>query len=482
MTLSKTALASLGLLCGLGLLVTACPAVLDDECAEGACGPRTNAGEGGSDVVDGGADAPLDPCIDMPTAAQCLDETKAIFVSSPNGDDQSATGMRVKPFKTIGAALKSITADKRRIYVCEGTYPEDLALNATHAGVSLFGGIDCTWKAAPAIKPVIGASANPVKIDGTTGLAIADLAVEAKDATTGSSIAVFANGSALTLNRVRITGGMGAKGDTGTRTDYVFPSPLSGTDGNAGGTEKLVMCPAGDTTKGGKGGASGVDGESGLPGADNKGTVLLCSMSNTGGGNGFLPGTSPAGAMGALTVGELNATGWKPEAGSDGANGGAGQGGGGGAGLGAGTGGGGGAGGCGGKGGGGGSGGGASVAIASYQTTIRLINAVLVAKDAGAGGAGGTGQAGQSPGGAHGSGTSATTACQGGNGAAGGAGAAGGGGAGGISVGILFKGSAPIADDGTKQAIIVGKKGSPGAGVGQMPGVDGVAQALLDLK
>ena len=481
MTPSKTALASLGLLCGLGFLVTACPAVLDDECAEGACGPRTNAGEGGSDVVDGGADAPVDPCVNTPTDPKCLDENTALFVSAPNGNNADATGSQAKPFKTIGAALGKITATKRRIYVCDGTYPEDLALTAAHSGVSLFGGIDCTFKAVSTNKPIIGATANPVKIDGTTGLAIADVSVVAADAATGSSIAIFASGSDLSLSRVRVTAGAGGNSDPGTRTDYTLNSTLTGNDGSAGGGAKTVVCPAGDTTTGGKGGASGFDGDPGTPGADNKGTVSACSMSNMGGANGAV-GTTPAAAIGAVVSGNLKNTGWLPEPGSDGASGGAGQGGGGGAGLGGGTGGGGGAGGCGGKGGGGGNGGGASVAIASYQTTLRLINAVLVAKDAGGGGAGASGQAGQTPGGAGGAKTSATTSCQGGNGAAGGSGAPGGGGAGGISVGILFKGSAPIADDGTKQAIIVGKKGAPGAAVGQMTGADGVAQALLELK
>jgi hypothetical protein len=481
MTLSKTALASLGLLCGLGLLVTACPAVLDDECAEGACGPRTNAGEGGSDVVvDGGADAPVDPCVNTPTDPKCLDENTALFVSAPNGNNADATGSQAKPFKTIGAALGKITATKRRIYVCDGTYAEDLALNAAHSGVSLFGGIDCTFKAVSTNKPVIGATANPVKIDGTTGLAIADIAVQAKDATTGSSIGIFASGSDVTLSRVRVTAGAGGKGDTGTRTDYTLNSTLTGIDGSAGGGAKTVMCPAGDTTTGGKGGGSGFDGDPGTPGTDNKGTVTLCA-SSTGGGSGSI-GTTPAAAMGAVIPGNLKNTGWLPEPGSAGASGGAGQGGGGGAGLGGGTGGGGGAGGCGGKGGGGGNGGGASVAIAVYQTTIHIVQSVLATGDGGMGGAGADGQPGQTPGGAGGTKTGGTTACNGGTGGAGGAGAPGGGGAGGITVGVLFKGSPPVVDDATTKAIIVGKKGAPGAAAGQMTGVDGIAQPLLDLK
>jgi hypothetical protein len=214
MTGSKKALSSLALLCGLGWLVMACPASLDDFCADGACGPRVTAGEGGT--LDGGNDGgdggPMtDPCIDDPTALPCLDESKALFVSNPNGNDQDpAAGTRKVPFKTINAALAKIDAKRRRIYVCEGAYFEDISLTAAHSSLSIFGGIDCAWNAAPGVKPVIGATANPLKIDGTAALAIADIAVVAKDATTGSSIAAFVNGGDTTFKRVNLAAGKGA--------------------------------------------------------------------------------------------------------------------------------------------------------------------------------------------------------------------------------------------------------------------------------
>ena len=281
MTPSKTALASLGLLCGLGFLVTACPAVLDDECAEGACVSATSPIDGGADVlVDGGADGPVvDPCVNTPTDPKCLDENTALFVSAPNGVDATATGSQAKPFKTIGAALGKITAAKRRIYVCDGTYPEDLALNAAHSGVSLFGGIDCTFKAVSANKPFIGASANPVKIDGTTGLAIADIAVEAKDATAGSSIAVFVKGGDVTLSRVRLVAGAGAKGDDGSLVPFSYPAvaALKGNDAQSatvGGDAMPFTCPGGAVTTGGKGGDLGASGATGTPGTANPGNAI----------------------------------------------------------------------------------------------------------------------------------------------------------------------------------------------------------------
>ena len=182
---SKTGFASLAMLCGLGWLVVACPASLDDRCADGACVSAATRREGG--VMDGeaAADGPVtDPCVENPTALPCLDETTALFVSNPNGSDlDPAAGSRKVPLKTINAALAKIDANRRRIYVCEGAYLEDIVLNASHSALSIFGGVDCAWNAKEGAKPIIGASANPLKIEGTAALAIGDIAVVAKGAT-----------------------------------------------------------------------------------------------------------------------------------------------------------------------------------------------------------------------------------------------------------------------------------------------------------
>jgi len=482
MTFSKTALASLGLLCGLGFLVTACPAVLDDECAEGACSPRTNAGEGGSDVVDGGADAPVDPCVNTPTDPKCLDENTALFVSAPNGNNADATGSQTKPFKTIGAALGKITATKRRIYVCDGTYPEDLALTAAHSGVSLFGGIDCTFKAVSPNKPIVGATANPVKIEGATGLAIADIEIEAKDATAGSSVAVFVNGGDVTLSRARLVAGKGFKGDDAVLVEFAYPdvTALKGKDasGTTGGASAPYTCPGGAITTGGKGGDASFQGLAGTPGAiDNKGAVATCAAGGTGGdgatGNVGMPGP------GATTLGQLSDTGWSPSTGTAGENGGPGQGGGGGYGT-AGAGGGGGAGGCGGAASPGGKGGGASIALATNNSRVTVTTSVLQAKNAGPGGSGAIGQTGQPDFGVGGNRSGA--ACNGGNGGPGGGGTPGGSGAGGVSVGVLYKGTKPTLDATTEQQIALGTKGSAGAAAPGFTnvGTDGKAAAMLE--
>ena len=485
---SKKALSSLALLCGLGWLVMACPASLDDFCADGACAPRASAGEGGVDGAEGGADGgdggPMtDPCIDNPTALACLDESKALFVSNPNGNDQdAAAGTKKNPFKTINAALAKIDAKRRRIYVCEGAYFEDLALNASHSSLSIFGGLDCAWNAAPAIKPVIGASANPLKIDGTAALAIADIAVVAKDAATGSSIAAFVNGGDTTFKRVKLSAGKGASGIAPPIVSLTYPTPaeLIGNDApvvNTGGAAKPFACPGGLITTGGKGGDLGQSGAAGTPGSSpNPGTLSNCTSDVNG-----HPGVQPPAQPGATKLGDLSKGGWSPMSGETGLVGAPGQGGGGGYGN-SGGGGGGGAGGCGGAGGPGGGGGGASIALAANAAKVAVVNSILEAQEAGSGGPGSVGQAGQSTFG--GGGNRKGLACNGGNGGPGADGSAGGGGAGGVSVGVLFKGVRPTADDTTIQSIVVGAKGAGGlaAPSANNAGLGGTAEAVLEIQ
>lgn len=380
--------ATLTTVISVGSIIVGCGASHD------AAPPDAGADGGDADVA---VDAPVtDPCVDNPTDRKCLDETKALFVSNPNGNDQDpAAGTRAKPFKTINAALAKIDPTRRRIYVCEGAYFEDLALNATHSSVSIFGGLDCAWNPAPGIKPVIGASANPLKIDGTQSLAVADIALVAKDATAGSSIALFVRGGDTSLKRVLLSAGKGATApDASLQPFTTFPTQadlngFNSPDTANGGPEHIVTCPGGLVTKGGKGGNPGDPGDPGTPGPLNGGTSNLCTTDVAG-----KPGPGGVNGAAAPRAGELKPDGWEAEAGKDGATGMPGQGGGGGFGN-MGAGGGGAAGGCGGAGGAGGKGGGASIALAVYFGKIAFEASTLEAKDAGQGAKGAAGQDGQ---------------------------------------------------------------------------------------
>jgi hypothetical protein len=468
----------------LGLVATCALGALGTAAV--ACGSFTST-EPAVDGVDGGADgtsgdATVDPCVDTPTAPGCLEETTALFVNG-SASGAGADGTREKPFATVNAALSAVTSEKRRIYVCEGTYGEDLALDAKHSGVSVLGGVTCAWEPSDT-KPVLGASATPLHIESATGVAFVDVAVEAKDATEGSSIAAFVHGGSVTFKGVRLVAGKGAKGADGELTPFTFPSQaeLKGNDAvdeNVGGPEKSVMCPGGAVTKGGKGGNRGSAGSEGTPGAPNGGSLGVCEATGTGGAPGSVGAAAPA-AKGADVYGALQVAGWIPAGGTDGAAGPPGQGGGGGGGY-EGAGGGGGGGGCGGAGGRGGRGGGASIALAVYEATVSLDGVELQAKDGGNGGSGAAGQSGQTQFGF--GGTRSGGACNGGNGGPGGAGGAGGGGAGGVSLGVVYSGTKPTLDSATEQAITVGKAGSGGAGgAADNGGVDGQASAVLEAR
>jgi hypothetical protein len=438
-------------------------------------------GEGG----DGADDAGHDPCIDSRDAA-CLDPASSIFVSAANGDDQ-ADGTKEKPLRTIKAALDKSNASKRRIYVCDGRYAEDVTIDASKGGVSLFGGVDCAWNAAQ-VQPIIGASSSALTISGAAQtVTIADLAFQAIDAQKGSSIAAFVNASHVELKRVRLSAGKGAAGSPGTLAPFAtFPSQtdldgLGATDDAGvkhGGTARTVNCPSGASSKGGAGGDPGFDGQPGEPldgGAGEGGSVSDCQKSNKGGSTGN-DSVAPGPAAGAAKIGELSASGWAPQSGSKGSDGPVGQGGGGGGGY-QGAGGGGGAGGCGGAGGGGGGGGGGSIALVVYASTLTISESQLFTLGGGDGGAGAAGQPAQTEFGGKGRGNG-TAGCDGAPGGHGAAGAEGGGGAGGVSVGILFTGSKPTADQATLGTAQLGSGGKPGQATN--PGIAGAQQAMLE--
>lgn len=486
MTPSKTALASLGLLCGLGLLVTACPAVLDDECAEGACGPRTNAGEGGVDTgIDSAVVPPgCKPELDPKDSAPCVVNDYGVFVA-PNGK-ADAPGTREAPVNSVANALKKL-GNKPRIYVCKGSYPETIELSVP---VAVYGGFTCDSWAYSGDKASFNA-AKPgdyaLRVRGVSAeVTLADLQLTAMpgDATNRSSIAAFVSDSPkVILRRVALVAGAGHAGDDGTEgtTGVPTPSDLNGnpplpqSGGGNGGPAKLCTCSSGGTSKGGRGGDTlGVNnnGEAGetaiAPPVPATATGAAQTAAECLGGVIFARAGSDAPAGGNApspsAVGEVANDGWKPGNGEAGISGKPGQGGGGAGGNSGGGspggGGGGACGGCGGTGGSGGTAGGSSIALLAFKAPVRLENSTLAAAGAGAGGIGKIGGGPQ----VGGSGGVRAGSCSGAAGGTGGGGGAGAGGSGGISAGILHKDGAPITDSATEAAIAIGTAGAAGPG------------------
>lgn len=510
MRVVRLGVAALGLLMGTSVLFAGCFDYLAD-CERAANCPPTD---------DGG---PPPGCIPSENSSPVAN-TCGVFVS-PAGVDGAGRGTKEKPLKTLAAALKMGST----IYACgsAGSFNEALAVEKK---VALFGGLDCSkgWAYDASKKAQLAAASDHVPLtfaSAAHGSEVADFSITAAPATTpgGSSIAVLDDGADLALTRCDIAAGKGADGAPGDApvgsgqpgANAPDPTPATALDGCVAGVNVVVGGQPGqstcgtDDTSGGSGGngqnqstggaatdappqpqpnaMAGHDGTAGRP-QDTK----SCDPGNAGADG--LPGAQPG--AGATGIGEITSTGYQGPAATPGQSaGGHGYGGGGGGGAKkcstGGTagpaGGGGGAGGCGGQPGSAGHSAGGSFAIIALDATVTLTGVKLTTVDGATGGAGGDGQPGGHGGnGGHAgssNGDGSAFACAGGNGGQGGRGSSGGGGLGGHSIGVAFKGKAPV----QKEVTVKHGQGGPGGIGGDMdktsPGIvggSGLGCATLD--
>lgn len=485
---------ALGTLGVLGVMLLACPASLDDRCAEGACVPGGSL-DGSLPNGDGGADAPPpDPCVDTPNDPKCLDDATALFVSAAGSD--AGAGTRSAPFKTIGAALAKVTPEKKRVYVCTGDYPENVTITTT---VSVIGGLACSWTEAgpkPKIAPPKGVAVT-IKNAQTVALVSLDIEGSADGQVKGdSAIGVFVSTSTgVVLKNASVRSGPGVQGIDGTPGEngpnYTAAIAVSGPGNmgaSGGGLATCEVCKDGSHSIGGKGADSG-----GVPtkgaaspdvGTSNAGSSAqdACNDGRSG-ANGAAGEAQP----GSTSPGKLTAAGWESSTDAKaGVNGNPGQGGGGGGSkvtpaLGGGSGG---CGGCGGSGGTAGGNGGSSFGVVAFNSVVTLRDTAVSSSPAGKGGSGGTGEAGQERAGG-GSGV-----CIGGAGGYGAGGGGGGGGAGGSSIAIAYVGSPPDTDGtvtlqhGAAGGHGDGGLGGPSSGIkgnDGKPGADGKSGDVLAL-
>ncbi len=434
-----------------------------------------------------------DPCVLVEAYGVFVDSRAAVAGGVPDGATAS-DGSRLHPYPTIGEAIVHL-ATKKRIYVCNGAYGEQVRLSST---VSLFGGLSCGAADGGSAWAYVGASAQvtaplptyALTVTGRGGsdagpdaagraladggplveVTIEDMAFTAPRASIAgaSSIAAFVDSATVHLARVALSAGPGADGLAGADGDanpnYTGAAPpgsaqVLGTGTNArivvapgtGGTSTCLRYGASAGGDGGLGcGSNGTPGTSTPPepatlagrDGDPRGTILadggVVVVDDPGADGVANLGGVPADPQ---AYGTLSAAGWVPSVGGDGQHGNPGQGGAGGSdpdmsvcpGPPSGGGGGGGAGGCGGAGGAGGGGGGGSIALLALSATIDLREVALSTASSGRGGPGGAGQDGQ-PGALGGDNTlidSEMLLLAHGRGAAGGNGAGGSGGAGG---------------------------------------------------
>ena len=430
-----------------------------------------------------------------PAAGGCPVTDEDGFFVSPTGTDTNP-GTKAAPFKTVGAGINaSKTSAKRNVYICTGTYDEQLLIDTTALGVALHGGFTCAdWSYSAAKTSVAPQKAGYVlKVSGAPAV-VEDLELLAKDgdASNGSSITAFVEAApGMTFRRGRLVAGNGAAGQTGAGGGAPYAGPASkGADVPSVGETPTTTCTCTiGTSTGGRGGSSTQSAQAGTPtiaGAPaNAGLPLpACNGPSQPGANAGADGKPAALARGAASIGLLSSAGWAPTKGEDGVSGDVAQGGGGGT-----TtdptfhGSGGGCGGCGGKGASGGTGGGASIALAVLNSTVRVQGTEVVTGNGGTGGTGGDAQQGQSGGAAGALSQVGFPGCFGAVGGRGGDGAGGGGGAGGSSIGILSVGAKELDVDKVAK-FTIGKVGSGGVGGGPSIthggfGVDGFAATIL---
>ena len=181
-----------------------CNPSVADYCSPGSpecSAPDAAAGDAGR---DGGAEAEVAPSGCDPTKlphdeACVVDDAFGIFAALAGSD--ANPGSKSAPVQSIGHAMDLAKAAAKRVYVCAGSYPEQLVVGSSRDGVNVYGALDCaTWTYSAANKVVVAPaqSGYALEIEGLqTGVTFEDIECDAQSATNGgeSSIAVFASGS-----------------------------------------------------------------------------------------------------------------------------------------------------------------------------------------------------------------------------------------------------------------------------------------------
>lgn len=402
-----------------------------------ACAHGKDAG-----AVDSGTDddAPLAQDSDTTCGGLPCD---AIYVSKTGND--SATGTRADPLKTIGAGIaKAATRTPPvAVYVAAGEYDETVTMKP---GVDVYGGYDASWAPSTMATEIVGPSSGAVLIDQiTVPTALHKVTVRSGDATAAgaSSYAVIVTGSRMiTLDAVIVQPGRGADGVAG----IAGITGGSGGNGGAGGAGQEhsggLFCDSHTVPSGGIGGGSpcGMNGgRGGDPGVGDGGGASGASIGAIAGGGGGAGGGQGAGICngGGRTAGD----GFPGANGAPGGNGMNGV-------------------------------GGSSVGV--------FVGALYMTSDGTSGTPGGNGTGGAGGGGG-GGGTadcdsSGSSGGGGGGGGCGGTGGTGGGGGGGPSAAAVCVGSATIT---IPQTMLNGGTGGTGGASIAAPGADGVSTRAI---
>lgn len=221
------------------------------------------------------ADPKDSPCV--------IDDAYGVFVSGSGAD--GAAGTMIDPLKSVSAGVaQAAQVGKTRVYVCRGAYSDSVVLDARHDGIQVYGGFACVggWKWTGEKAEVQSPTSHyALRVDSTTkptllqdiGFTAADGAFSDADSAGDSSIAAFVKSAApLTLIRVHLQAGAGARGPLGgaivSNDSSGGPIDLAGNagmaSGSAGAAKSCVCSFWGDSTGGAGGTPSSTLGGDGL--------------------------------------------------------------------------------------------------------------------------------------------------------------------------------------------------------------------------
>ncbi len=163
----------------LGLVAfVACSTPSSNTCAQEGigCADSDGGADTGADVgtgVDAAADGASCGATQEPSAAPCtVTEQFGVFVSQA-GSDTSGRGTRAMPYATIGKGVSAAKAAGKRVYVCAGTYAEQVTIDAAHDGVNLYGGFSCaSWSYATTNTATVAPTAAGFPRFKVTGLTV----------------------------------------------------------------------------------------------------------------------------------------------------------------------------------------------------------------------------------------------------------------------------------------------------------------------
>jgi hypothetical protein len=163
-----------------------------------------------------------------------LNENYGVFVA-PSGA-AGAPGTRQAPLSTIAEGIERAKESGKRVYVCEGSYAEQLTIED---GISVIGALDCgtaTWKSGGEPSKLEGPASPVLRArDIKTATRIDGFTVTAPDGTAEepSSIVLIAErASTLTLANSTLIAGAGLDGEAGVEGVQLVPS--GGGNGEAG--------------------------------------------------------------------------------------------------------------------------------------------------------------------------------------------------------------------------------------------------------